>query len=217
MTTRPAAGGRKAEAARNNRTVLNAAREVFFEQGFDAPMSAIAERAGVGMGSLYRRYPSKEVLARHLCTISMEGTLAAAERALAEESSGWSALVRFITESLECGMGALSGFAGSFPVTQAMIDLSEQGANAMQEILTRAAAEGSVRPDLTPGDLVYLLKLLATKTTPDPARTTELRPRYLTIVLDGLRPTPTPLPAPAPTWPEIAARWGPATDLPEDL
>src|SRR3954452_13160386 len=114
MTVSGPSGRRKAEDERNDRTVLNAAREIFFEQGYDAPMSAIADRAGVGMGSLYRRYRSKEELARHLCTVAMEGTLRAAERALATEPDGWSALTRFMYESLNCGAGAMGQFAGAF-------------------------------------------------------------------------------------------------------
>ncbi|GAB2824593.1 TetR/AcrR family transcriptional regulator [Actinocorallia aurea] len=214
MKTSPA-GGRKAEAARNDRTVINAAREVFFEQGLDAPMSAIAERAGVGMGSLYRRFPSKDALARHLCTLSMEGTLAGAERALAEEPDGWSALVRFMSDSLDCGVGIMARFAGSFPVTPEMVELSRRGSAAMQAVLDRAAAEGSLRPGVCPGDLVLLLQLLAATHTPDPVRTAELRARYLALALDGLRAGPAPLPGPPPTWPEIASRWGPATDAPD--
>ncbi|MDX6741001.1 helix-turn-helix domain-containing protein [Actinocorallia sp. A-T 12471] len=208
MTTSQS-GGRKAEAARNDLTVLNAAREVFFEQGYDAPMSAIAERAGVGMGSLYRRYRSKEELARCLCVLSMKGTNESAERALAEESSGWSALVRFMAESIDRGVGMVAQFAGEFPVTPEMVALSERGAAAMQAILDRATAEGSVRPDITAGDLVYLLQILRTNSAPTPTRVTTLRTRYLTLLLDGLRPhpTPTPLPGPAPTWPEISTRW----------
>src|SRR5437667_8835189 len=111
-------GGRRAEAERNDALVLAAATEVFLEQGYDAPMSAIAERAGVGMGSLYRRYRSKDELARRLCTDSMEMTLSVAERALAEEPDGWSALCRFMNDAVRGGAGALSGMAGAFPVSE---------------------------------------------------------------------------------------------------
>jgi AcrR family transcriptional regulator len=59
--------GRQAEARRNDRLILEAAREVFVEDT-DAPISAVAERAGVGIGALYRRYASKEELLRRLCS-----------------------------------------------------------------------------------------------------------------------------------------------------
>ncbi|GAA3216908.1 helix-turn-helix domain-containing protein [Actinocorallia longicatena] len=213
--TLPAAhaqGGRKAEAERNDRTVLNAAREVFFELGYDAPMSVIAERAGVGMGSLYRRYRSKEELVRRLCTVAMEGTLQAAERALAAEPDGWSALTRFMRESLTCGAGAMGRFAGAFPVTEEMVRLSERGADAMQALLDRAAAEGSLRPGVVTGDLVLILEILRTRFKTTPERADELRLRYLAVLLDGLRHHGDPLPAPGPTWTEIGERWGPPGD-----
>src|SRR5277367_3216513 len=83
--------GRQQEAARNDRKVLDAAREVFATQGWDAPVSAVAERAGVGMGSLYRRYGSKTELLQRLCVLAMEQNIAAAEQSLAMDDP-WDAL-----------------------------------------------------------------------------------------------------------------------------
>ena len=71
--------GRQAEAARNDRRLLDAARDVFAARGEAATVSAIAERAGVGIGSLYRRYGSKEELLRQLCILAMEETIDAVE------------------------------------------------------------------------------------------------------------------------------------------
>ena len=66
------AHGRQAEARRNDRAVLDAARDVFSAQGADAPVSAVAERAGVGVGTLYRRYGSKTELLQRMCVLAME-------------------------------------------------------------------------------------------------------------------------------------------------
>src|SRR5215475_4953452 len=85
--------GRYAEAARNDRLVLDAAREVFTSQGFDAPVSAVAQRAGVGIGSLYRRYGSKTELLQRLCTLAMEQAIEAAQAALAV-GDPWAGLAR---------------------------------------------------------------------------------------------------------------------------
>src|SRR5215216_4877897 len=74
--------GRQAEARRNDRLILEAAREVFVEDP-DAPISAVAERAGVGIGALYRRYASKEELLRRLCSEGLRRYIAEAEAALA--------------------------------------------------------------------------------------------------------------------------------------
>jgi len=205
-------GGRKAEAERNDQLVLAAATEVFLEQGFDAPMSAIAERAGVGMGSLYRRYRSKEELARRLCADSMERVAVAAEEALAQQDDGWSALVAFMRAAVRGGAGALSEFAGEFPVTRDLVELSQRAAASMQAIVDKAEREGAIRPGVTAGDLTMMCKMLRAKTMPMAARAEELRLRYLAALLDGLRHSSTPLPGAGPEWPEIAARWGRPVD-----
>jgi AcrR family transcriptional regulator len=213
-TRGPALGGRKAEAERNDRLVLRAATEVFLELGYEAPMSLIAERAGVGMGSLYRRYRSKDDLIRRLCTDSMERTLAAAEQALAEEPDGWSALTRFMRDAVRCGAGALGHLAGSVQVTPQMVDVARNSAAAMQAIIDRACREGSLRDGVTPGDLTFMCLMLRVKFGPDSARVEELRERYLAVLLAGLRRHgEEPLPGRSPGWSEIADRWGPATDL----
>ncbi|MFD3619486.1 helix-turn-helix domain-containing protein [Streptomyces sp. NPDC058676] len=64
--------GSRREAARNDARLLQAAREVFAERGWDAPVSEIARRAGIGMGSLYRHYPSKALLAQRMRIVGME-------------------------------------------------------------------------------------------------------------------------------------------------
>ncbi|TDD75087.1 TetR/AcrR family transcriptional regulator [Actinomadura darangshiensis] len=77
--TAPRKRGSQARAARNNWALIEAAREVFLVQGFDAPVSTIAERAGVGMSSLYRRCRTKEELLGRLCADSMEYLAQAAQ------------------------------------------------------------------------------------------------------------------------------------------
>src|SRR5215471_7372487 len=87
--------GRQAEARRNDLAVLDAARDVFTVHGADAPISAVAERAGVGMGTLYRRYGSKTELLQRLCVLAMEQALDAAGEALAA-SDPWAGLSGYI-------------------------------------------------------------------------------------------------------------------------
>ncbi len=204
-----ALGGRKAEAGRNDALVLAAATEVFLEQGYDAPMSAIAEKAGVGMGSLYRRYRSKDELIRRLCTESMQRTLEMAERALAEEPDGWSALSRFLHESVRGGAGSFAGMAGSFPVTGDMVELAERAAAAMRAVIDRSEAEGTLRPGITPADLTYLCRMLRFKIGTDPEGfAADLRMRYLAVLLHGLRRTDDEaLPGAGPDWSQIAGHW----------
>lgn len=90
MTDSRPRGRRQAEAERNDRALLQAAREFLAADGAHASVAAIAARAGVGIGSLYRRYRTKEELFQRLSALSLDHWNAAAERGLAADARGWS-------------------------------------------------------------------------------------------------------------------------------
>ena len=97
----------RVDAQRNLEHVLRAAREVFGEVGYGAPMEDVARRARVGVGTVYRRFPSKDVLVRR---IAEEETARLADQALAalgQEDEPWSALSRFLRTSVASGAGRL--------------------------------------------------------------------------------------------------------------
>ena len=96
--------GRQAEARRNDLAVLEAARDVFTTQGAGAPVSAVAERAGVGMGTLYRRYGSKTELLQRLCLLAMEQAVQAAEAGL-RAADPWSGVADYIRACIELQIG----------------------------------------------------------------------------------------------------------------
>ncbi|GAA4436154.1 TetR/AcrR family transcriptional regulator [Phytohabitans houttuyneae] len=193
---------RRAEADRNDEAVFLAAREVFAELGADAPMSAIAARAGVGMGSLYRRYPSKVDLMRAICTTSMERSMAEADAALAEEPDGWSALTRYMRRCVDLRVGSLARLAGTFPATEEMFALAERGHKVIDEIVGRARAEGTLRADVTSADIVLTISEMSVLPGGP------YRHRWLALVLDGLRaPGAGALPGPAPDWSSVRERW----------
>jgi AcrR family transcriptional regulator len=193
---------RRAEADRNDEAVFLAARDVFAELGADAPVSAIAARAGVGMGSLYRRYPSKVDLMRAVCTTSMERAMAEADAALAEEPDGWSALTRYMRRCVDLRVGSLARLAGTFPATEEMFTLAERGHKAIDELVERAKSEGTLRADVTSADIVLTISdMSALPGGP-------YRHRWLALVLDGLRaPGAGSLPGPAPDWSSVRNRW----------
>src|SRR6478735_9996576 len=94
---RPMEGsGRKAQAARNDELILDAAREVYIANP-DAPIADVAKRAGVGISALYRRYPSKEALLHELCADGLRRYIAAAESAVAAGGDTWRAFASFMT------------------------------------------------------------------------------------------------------------------------
>ncbi|MBB1244883.1 helix-turn-helix transcriptional regulator [Streptomyces durbertensis] len=97
----------RVDAQRNLEHVLRAAREVFGESGYGAPMEDVARRARVGVGTVYRRFPSKEVLVRRIAREETARLAEQARTALEWEGEAWPALARFLRTSVASGAGRL--------------------------------------------------------------------------------------------------------------
>ncbi|MFD3919767.1 TetR/AcrR family transcriptional regulator [Streptomyces sp. NPDC058595] len=97
----------RVDAQRNLEHVLRAAREVFGELGYGAPMEDVARRARVGVGTVYRRFPSKDVLVRRIAEEETSRLTEQARAALGQEDEPWSALARFLRTSVASGAGRL--------------------------------------------------------------------------------------------------------------
>ncbi len=97
----------RVDAQRNLEHVLRAAREVFGELGYGAPMEDVARRARVGVGTVYRRFPSKDVLVRRIAAEETARLTEQARTALGQEEEPWSALSRFLRTSVASGAGRL--------------------------------------------------------------------------------------------------------------
>jgi AcrR family transcriptional regulator len=97
----------RVDAQRNLEHVLRAAREVFGELGYGAPMEDVARRARVGVGTVYRRFPSKDVLVRRIAEEETSRLTDQARTALGQEDEPWSALQRFLRTSVASGAGRL--------------------------------------------------------------------------------------------------------------
>lgn len=204
----PPLSGRRAEAARNDERILAAARSVFMADP-SAPISAVAERAGVGIAALYRRYAGKEELLLRLYTDGIYRFLAEVEAALADDGDPWDAFRRFAHRSLEAGTGSLSyRFAGAFGFTDEITAVYERADAGMLRLIERTQAAGALRPDVGMGDLAWLfLPAYAIRATDDLV-SRQLRHRFLAILLDGLHARNTdPLPGPAPDGDEYGEYW----------
>jgi AcrR family transcriptional regulator len=189
------------DAERNRRRILKAAADVFTERGLEATLDDVAHHAGVGVGTVYRRFPDKAALADALFEerIDMMAGLATEAYAAADP---WDGLVGFLTSAAEMlstdkGLRQILMFAphGHHRVGYAR----DRMRPAVGKLLERAQAAGQVRPDLGPTDIPVIEFMIGA--TAEYAR--EVRPdlwrRYLALILDALRPARTahtPLPVP---------------------
>jgi AcrR family transcriptional regulator len=205
--------GRQAEARRNDLVVLEAARDVFTAQGAAAPISAVAERAGVGMGTLYRRYGSKTELLQRLCVLAMQQTLAAADEALVA-ADPWAGLAGYVRACVGLRSGALAALAGQIETTAEMHATARRSMARTAQVVARAHQHGSLRADVTALDLTWLIEQFSRR-TPDPVDPDEernVRDRLLAIALAGLRPGGgPPLPGHPPSQAHYAIRWSRTT------
>jgi AcrR family transcriptional regulator len=200
--------GRQAEAARNDQLILEAARAVFTANP-DAPISAVAERAGVGISALYRRYRSKEELLQRLSLDGLRRYIAEVEAALADDGDPWEAFAAFMRRAVDADTNSLTvHLAGTFTPTEDHWRDGERAARLNVRLLDRTKAAGVIRNEINVGDLSLLFEQLAAIKASDQNRAKQLRQRYLALVLDALRDTSAaPLPGPAPAWEEISRRW----------
>ena len=201
--------GRQAEAARNDQRILDSARAVFVADP-GAPITAVAKHAGVGISALYTRYGSKEELLRKLCTDGLLIFVAETEKALSRVRAGedhWPVFADYMRKLTDADTSSLTrAFAGKFAPTPEMFSLANRSAELSEEFF--GLIRDVLRPDLVLHDVSLSFELVAAIKFADPARTTELRHRYLALILDGMRAADRgALPGPPPAWPEISERW----------
>jgi AcrR family transcriptional regulator len=178
----------RADAARNRERILAAAAEVFAERGLEATLDDIADRAGVGVGTVYRRFANKEALVEALFVQAVNQVIDLAEAAAAIEDS-WKALVWFLeqatqlwTEDLGLRDVMLHSDYGREQVAQA----KERIVALVAQLVERAQHEGSLRTDLVTADLPLIELMLSSVVTYTSRISPDLWRRYLIIVLDGL-------------------------------
>jgi AcrR family transcriptional regulator len=173
------------DAEVNLARILDAARLVFAEQGYDASMETIAERADVGVGTLYRRFPNKSELFEAVVDEAKRRNREIAEAVLDEVPDGESVFefVRRCVAAPSCWRATTE--APPWRSTGTGLDLL---APLLDEILARSQRAGTVRTDLVGTDIV--VALLSVRAIADVCDTTGSAPslRFLELVLDGFRP-----------------------------
>jgi AcrR family transcriptional regulator len=179
----------RADAERNRRRILEAARDVFAEHGLGVGVDAVARQARVGVGTLYRRFPTKEDLLQAIVDDRLE-RLRERLRALERIDDPWAAFAA-ATEELAANAAGDRGFFEALQTAQGVLrvpDCARQAAIAeITPFLTRAQEAGAVRADVVPLDVLQLAanagRLPRWRAEQEP----DLWRRYLAIVLDGLR------------------------------
>jgi AcrR family transcriptional regulator len=179
----------RADAARNRRLIVTAAREVFGERGLDAPLDEIARRAGVGNATLYRRFPTRRDLVTAVFADTLGEVVAAVDRALAA-ADPWQAFaghILFLCD-LQAGSRALADLliARIEPAPE-LEELRTRAYDGLERIIGRAQRAGALRADFAHEDVVLILMANAGLL----ARTGEAAPgawrRQICFVIDGLR------------------------------
>jgi AcrR family transcriptional regulator len=176
----------RADARRNYKRLLCAARETFDEQGAHACLDEIARRAGVGIGTLYRHFPTRRDMVEAVLHDDIAALCAAAERLLAAPDAG-EALARWLravaahaTASRGLAAELLRTSEAGLPPSGQCQEMRVLGAR----LLTRAQAAGEIRPDISADDLFTLINGLALVSD---AGDQESTARLLDVMLDGLR------------------------------
>jgi AcrR family transcriptional regulator len=212
MDSQERLSGRRAQARRNDPLIRQAAREVFTTRP-EAPMSAVAARAGVGISALYRRYASKEDLLRQVARDGLQQYLDEAEAAVADDLDPWTAFADFMARLLDAQTVAITmNLAGTFAPNEELIAMSQRAAELNDAIVERTKASGGLRSDVVVDDLSLILEQVSSIRLGEGPRTRELRRRYLALFLDGLRsPSAGSLPGPPPAPDELASRWSRGT------
>ena len=178
----------RADARRNREKVLAAARAVFSEQGRDAQMDDVARRAGVGVGTVYRHFPTKEALIEALMVSAFE-TIAAAATAALDVEDPWEAFASVLWRGAETMAGdrALSEVFASIPgATESVMPTVEGLTETMGRIIRRAQAAGVLRDDVMVDDIPMVMCGIGSATKKE-HRCAEAWRRHLTLVLDGMR------------------------------
>ena len=192
----------RADAARNRARILEAARTAFAETGLDVGVEEIARRAGVGKGTLYRRFPTKEALVRAIFEDLLDDVEQLVEE-VASEPDATVAFMRFLGEAARrqaTNQGFLDVVAQRLGAAALTDEQRRRVMNSTSRMLKRAQDANVVRSDLVPEDVQLMLRMVGatTRPAPDGSPMDDHWPRYLGLLLDAIRPAAaTPLPAEA--------------------
>lgn len=183
-TTRPL----RADAARNRERLLAAAADEFAERGLDASIADIARRAGVGKGTVFRHFATKDALMSAIVLDRVDALNAAGERLLESADPG-AALLEFLTiAARQRQQRDLSFLQEAGEPSAEVASARARMLRVVQALVDRAREHGAVRTDVTGADVVALMCAPNHIAGYVPGAAPDLWQRYLAIIFDGLRP-----------------------------
>ena len=176
------------DARANRERILEAARAVFADEGIDASVEQIAQRAGVGMGTLYRRFPTKHDLVEAVIAESLDAFVTAAEDGLADEDA-WTGFTGFVERVLELHAEnrALRELLAGTEHGEARDEVRKRVRPLVRRLVERAQADGSLRPDFVPEDMPLVFMTGGRVIEASRCVAPDLWRRYVGLLLDGLR------------------------------
>ena len=187
IVRKPRSREQRSDAARNHEALVRAATAAVHREGPRMSMATIAADAGVGIGTLYRHFPSREDLLNFLTHRSFEQVLANARAAESDGTTASDALRRFIEAAIAQREELVLPLHGGSPVTvPETLAVREQVHRALQRIIERGRSDGTISQDVTPRDVVVLGAMLAQPRQSDPGWDATCR-RLLATYVNGLR------------------------------
>lgn len=180
----------RADARRNREKVVAAAAAAFAQSGLEAQVEDIARRAGVGVGTVYRHFPTKETLVEALAAEHFEDLAQIAEAALEEQGDPWEVFAAAIWRSANAAAADVAWceiIGGQASATQAASPGRARLAAAMTTLIARAQAGGAMREDATVNDIRTIMCGFGHVAAAQRAGSALSWERYLEIALDGLR------------------------------
>ncbi|CAL9543283.1 TetR/AcrR family transcriptional regulator [Streptomyces sp. enrichment culture] len=180
------------DAEENRRRILRAGREVFAERGLQATLNDVAHHAGLGVGTVYRKYPDKQALAEAVFGAELD-EIAAMAREARDADDAFAALADFLEKALARAAHnrGLRELMRRGTVEGAGLTRARQAITAhCEHLLARARTEGALRDGVTEADLAPIAAMIDAVMALPAGQPSQLWRRYLVIVLDGLRSRP---------------------------
>lgn len=179
----------RSDARRNRRALLETAQRLFRERGIDVPLEEVASAAGVSIGTLYNRFPSRADLVAAVFVDHLRSGVEIIEDALTVDDP-WEAFVKFVTgiaERQARDRGFSDVLARGMQANPDVKELQARGYAGMQQLITSAQAAGALREDFTPEDLAFVAWGVGRTLEATSDIAPEAWRRHLGLLLDGMR------------------------------